>query len=251
VSDHATLNREYWTGLAERYAISGELKWAQDEITWGIYDVPEKELHALPDVAGKDVIELGCGTAYFSAWLARRGARPVGIDLTPAQLETARALQDRFGLEFPLHLASAEDVPLPEASFDIALSEYGASIWADPSAWIPEAARLLRSGGELVFLVNGRIQVLCFSDDDDAPVTTDFEKPYFREHRYAWADGSVNFYLGYGDWIRLLRDSGFDVLDLIEVQAPEDAVDNEHGLAGPEWARRWPVEEIWRAREMA
>jgi SAM-dependent methyltransferase len=250
VSDHAELNREYWTGLAEQYATSGELNWAHDEITWGIYDVPETELHALPGVAGKDVIELGCGTAYFSAWLARRGARPVGIDVTPAQLETARALQARFELPFPLHLASAEDVPLADASFDVALSEYGASIWAEPYEWIPEAARLLRPDGELVFLVNGRIQVLCFPDDEDAPVTTTFEKPYFREHRYAWSDGSVNFYLGYGDWIRLLRAYGFEVLDLIEVQAPEDAADNEHGLAGPEWARRWPVEEIWRARKI-
>ena len=35
---------------------------------------------------GLDVVELGCGTAYFSAWLARRGARPVGFDVTAAQL---------------------------------------------------------------------------------------------------------------------------------------------------------------------
>ena len=74
-----------------------------------------------------DTIELGCGTAYISAWLARRGARPVGIDITPAQLETARRMQGEFGLDFPLLEASAEDVPLPDESFDLAISEYGAS----------------------------------------------------------------------------------------------------------------------------
>jgi SAM-dependent methyltransferase len=212
--------------------------------------VPESELRALPDVADKDVIELGCGTAYFSAWLARRGARPVGVDVTPAQLDTARAMQAKHGLEFPLLLESAESVPLPDASFDLALSEYGASIWADPAKWVPEAARLLRPGGELVFLVNGRIQTLCFPDDDAEPVTTAFRQVYFRDPRHAWPDGGVNFFLAYGEWIRLLRANGFDVVDLIEVQAPEGAPENRHGLADPAWSRKWPVEEIWRARKV-
>ena len=114
-----------------------------------MFAIPESELDVLGDVAGLDVVELGCGTAYFSAWLARRGARPVGVDPTPAQLATARELQAEFGLEFPLVEAVGEAVPLPDASFDLALSEYGASIWADPYLWIPEAARLLRPGGRL------------------------------------------------------------------------------------------------------
>ena len=62
----------------------------EEEITWGVFGVPEREVGVLGDVSGLDVVELGCGTAYFSAWLARRGARPVGVDVTPAQLETAR-----------------------------------------------------------------------------------------------------------------------------------------------------------------
>ncbi len=206
----------------------------------------------LPDVAGKDVVELGCGTAYISAWLARLGARPVGVDLTPAQLATAREMQSRHGLEFPLVEASAEDVPLPAASFDLAVSEYGASIWADPYRWIPEAARLLRPGGELVFLVNGTFSVLCWPDAE-APPTEALEHPYFGMHRTEWPDdGSVEFHLGYGDWIRLLRRHGFEVLDLVEVRAPEGAEPTRfEGLPGPEWARRWPSEEIWRARKRA
>ena len=50
---------------------------------WGLFHMPERELGVLGDVADLDVIELGCGTAYVSAWLARMGARPVGVDLTP------------------------------------------------------------------------------------------------------------------------------------------------------------------------
>ena len=111
-----------------------------------------------------DVVELGCGTAYFSAQLARRGARPVGVDPTPAQLETARRMMDASGIRFPLVEAPAERVPLPDASFDLAFSEFGASLWADPALWVPEAARLLRPGGRLVFLTNSFISFLCAID---------------------------------------------------------------------------------------
>jgi SAM-dependent methyltransferase len=180
------------------------------------------------------------------------GARPVGVDITPAQLATARAMQAKHGIEFSLIEASAEDVPLPDASFDLAISEYGASIWADPYLWIPEAARLLRPGGELVFLVNGVLSMLC-AQDEEIPPTTGLRRPYFGMHRFEWPDDvSVEFHLGYGDWIRLFRDTGFEVLDLIELQAPEGAEPHRYaGLPLPDWARRWPSEEIWRARKVA
>ena len=128
---------------------------------------PRRASRSLPEVDGRDVIELGCGTAYVSAWLARRGARPVGIDITPEQLATARALQAEHGLDFPLIEGSAEAVPLPDDSFDVAISEYGASLWCDPEAWIPEAARLLRPGGRLWFLTNTPLVMLTMHDEDE------------------------------------------------------------------------------------
>jgi len=250
LSEHAARNREVWSGWATDFVASAERNWAQEEFDWGVWRALESDLRALPDVSGKDVIELGCGTAYVSAWLARMGARPVGIDITPAQLETARAMQAKHGLEFPLIEASAENVQLPDASLDLAVSEYGASIWADPYLWVPEAARLLRPGGELVFLVNGTIAMLCMQEEE-IPPTADLRRPYFGMHRFEWADDdSVEFHLGYGDWIRLLRRNGFEVLDLIEIQAPEGAAPHRYGaLPKPDWARRWPSEEIWRARK--
>ncbi len=139
LTGHAAVNRESWAKEAPSYVAGAERNWAADEITWGILDVPEDELGILPDVDGKDVVELGCGTAYVSAWLARRGARVTGVDITPEQLATARAMQAKHGLAFPLVEASAEDVPLPDASFDLVVSEYGASIWCDPDLWIAEA----------------------------------------------------------------------------------------------------------------
>jgi SAM-dependent methyltransferase len=243
-------NREAWTEWAPEFAERAEANWSQDAITWGIWDAPESELRVLPELDGRDVVELGCGTAYVAAWLARRGANVVGVDPTPAQLETARRMQQQFGLEFPLIEASAEDVPLPDGSFDLAVSEYGASIWADPYRWIPEAARLLRPSGQLVFLVNGTLMMLTAPDALERPGRR-LVRDYFGLHRLEWSDDqSVNFYLGYGDWIRLFRENGFEVERLVEIQAPENAPQHRYEtLPDPEWARRWPSEEIWVARK--
>jgi SAM-dependent methyltransferase len=239
-----------WTatnaGYTDRAAPSA---WAQEDITWGVLSYPESEVCVLPDVDGLDVVELGCGTAYFSAWLARRGARVVGVDPTPAQLDTARRMQAEFDLEFPLVEARGEDVPLTDGSFDLALSEYGASIWADPYCWIPEAARLLRPGGLLVFMRLSTLVMLCGSDED-APVEERLHRPQFGMYRFEWSDGSVQFHLPPGELIRLLRRSGFDIEDLVEMQAPDDAQRHpEYDHILPEWARRWPAEEIWVARK--
>lgn len=133
--DHVAQNRDAWDRWATDYEQAGRRNWATDAVTWGIFDVPEVTLDLLPDdLAGQDAIELGCGTAYVSAWMARRGARPVGLDNSPAQLATARRLQEEFGIHFPLHLGDAEQTPFPDASFDFAISEYGAAIWCDPTA---------------------------------------------------------------------------------------------------------------------
>jgi SAM-dependent methyltransferase len=249
--EHVQKNRVAWDRFAADYVGSGEAAWATDEPSWGIFGIPEVDAHVLPDdLTGRDAVELGCGTGYVSAWLARRGARPVGIDISPNQLATARRLQAQHGLEFPLHLGNAERTPLPGGSFDLAISEYGASIWCDPDAWIPEAARLLRPGGRLIFLVNGTLSVLCtpVDADDETPVTTQLERPYFGMHRIDWPDGSVAFHIGYGEWIRLLRRNGFEVEDLVELRPAADATTTYPWMT-TEWARRWPCEEVWKARK--
>jgi SAM-dependent methyltransferase len=246
--EHAARNREHWDELAEGYVSAGERSWA-DEASWGLWSIPESELHLIDDVEGLDAIELGCGTAYVSAWLARRGARPVGIDNSPKQLETAERLQREHGIEFPLLMGNAEHVPYPDASFDLAISEYGACLWADPYVWVAEAARLLRPGGRLVFLTNGYLLMLCAPDAEEDPATDRLLRPTFGMHRFEWPDDpSVEFHLAHGDWIRVLRANEFDVEDLIELQAPADATSNA-SFVDPEWARRWPSEEVWVARK--
>jgi SAM-dependent methyltransferase len=250
LSEHAARNRAAWDVWAAEYVAAGERAWASADPSWGIWSIPEADVRALPDVAGMDTLELGCGTAYWSAWLARRGARPVGLDNSERQLETARRLQREHGLEFPLLHGSAEAVPYPDESFDLVLSEYGASLWCDPARWIAEAARVLRPGGWLVFLTNSPLIVMCWPEVGAAGER--LLRPQFGMRAYEWPenDGAVEFHLPHGELVRLLRRLSLEVLDLVELQAPEN------GDAGQwsenvtlEWARQWPSEEIWVARK--
>jgi ubiquinone/menaquinone biosynthesis C-methylase UbiE len=246
----AAKNRVYWTRAnAEYTGPTAAEKWAQPEISWGIWDKPEPELGVIGEVDGLDVVELGCGTAYFSAWLARRGARPVGVDITAAQLETARGLMGETGLEFPLVEADAGETDLPDASFDLAISEYGASMWVDARRWLPEAARLLRPGGRLVFMRGSTISILC-SDDSDEHVHTELERPQAGLDRLPWADETVEFHLPHGELIDVLHECGFELERLVELYADADAVPHpRYDYVSVDWARTWPAEEIWVARK--
>lgn len=251
--EHVAANREAWDRMAPGYVEGGRRAWAASEPSWGIWSVAESELHLLPDdLEGKDTIELGCGTGYVSAWLARRGARPVGIDNSPEQLASARRFQAEFGIEFPLHLGNAEATPFADASFDYAVSEYGAALWADPYRWVPEAARLLRPGGELMLLTNGLIMQLAVEElVADDPAKAALRRPLFGMYRTVWPnDTSVEFHLPHGEWIRLFRETGFEILRLVEIQAPPDAVDSERfSFVTADWARQWPSEEAWVVRK--
>ena len=242
VSEWTKANAEFTDGAAERH-------WARDEILWGVFGVPESTIGCIGDVAGLDVVELGCGTAYISAWFARNGARPVGVDPTPAQLATARRMMRETGIEFPLVEAPGESVPLPDESFDLAISEYGASLWAEPSKWVAEAARLLRPGGRLIFMTNSNISQLCAPDD--GKLGTQLVRPLFGMYRMEWPnEEGVEYHLPHGRWIQLLRANGFAIDALYEVQAPVDAEEPVYyDYVTVEWGRQWPAEEIWAARK--
>jgi SAM-dependent methyltransferase len=149
-----------------------------------------------------------------------------------------------MGIDFPLVLGDAEHVPYDDGTFDLAISEYGASLWCDPYRWIPEAARLLRPGGRLVFLRRSPLFALCARSGGQA--STALLRPQFGLRR---VDGgtSMEFNLPHGEMLRLLRSQGFTVEDLIEIQAPQPA-HRDYAEVSADWAHHWPSEEIWKAR---
>lgn len=212
---------------------------------WG---VPQDDVPLFPaELSGLDMIELGCGTAYICAWAARAGASPVGVDVSTRQLAAARAMQAEHGLDFPLLQGNAEQVPYPDDSFDLAVSEHGASAWCDPARWIPEAARLLRPGGRLVFLRNSTLVNLC-QPTSGGPAVTTLQVQQRGMYRFSGDDEVSSFEPPASTIVRILCDAGFIVEDLLDVYAPDDAGTNDYGYVTGDWARRWPAEEIWKAR---
>ena len=253
--DTIAANVAEWTETNEQHTdASAEKAWAHPGILWGVFAIPEEQVGALPEeLAGLDVVELGCGTAYFGAWLAKRGAKVTGVDPTPAQLETARRMMEQTGLRFDLVEAPGEAVPLPDQSYDLALSEYGASLWADPYKWVPEAARLLRRGGRLVFLTNATLVYLTAPMDPDAQVGVELLRPMFDMYRIQWdGETGIEYHLAHGQWIKLLRENGFEIEALHELRPQPGAVDpSYYDFVTVEWAEKWPAEEIWVARKRA
>jgi|SRR5579871_1130296 len=250
--EHVRKNREVWDARAAEYAAAGERAWAENTPRWGIWGVLDSDLHLLPEnLSGRDAIELGCGTAYVSSWLARRGARVTGIDNSARQLATARRLQQEHGVAFELIHGNAETVPKPDRSFDLAISEYGACLWAEPERWVPEAARLLRPGGELIFLTNSYLMALCMPPENDVAASDRLLRPGFGMGRIEWPDDpGVEFHLSHADWISLLRRSGFEIEALIDVQ-PGPEAETRYPFVTLDWARKWPCEEVWKVRKRA
>ena len=253
--DHVPVTRRQWDEhVGDWFEQDAHARWTAVEPYWGMWRVPQSRLPVLPaELAGLSVVELGCGTGYVSAWLARGGARPVGVDVSARQLGTARRLQDAVGPRFPLLLADAERVPLRDGCADLVISEYGASVWCDPYRWIPEAARLLRPGGRLVFMAQSTLARLCVPEE--GPATDRLVRDLFGLHRVVRRDDEGGEYqlfaLPHGEWIRLLTRCGLIVEDLIEVRVPPGATNTDFPQLPDAWARRWPAEEVWFARAVS
>jgi len=250
LSTHAQKNRAMWEAISDSYEQAHALDLSGEKaMCWGLWRIPEAELHILGEVAGKDVLELGCGAARWSIALAGCGARPIGLDLSSRQLQHARRLMVQAGVDFPLIQASAEAVPLPDAGFDIVFCDWGAMTFCDPYHTVPEGARLLRPGGLFAFATAAPIQFLC-QDMQTDHLTDCLVNDYFGLRRLEWED-QVNFQLPYGEWIRLFRENGLLVEDLIETQPPDGGTSSYRDAAETEWARRWPMENIWKLRKQA
>ena len=161
-----------------------------------------------PDAAGasqgKDVVELGCGTAYFGAWLKRRGAaRVVGVDITPGAARDGSAdgrASSVSGSSSSRRTRRRRVFPTSRSISRSRSTEPRSG--AIPYKWIPEAARLLRPGGELVFLRNATLAVLCWTDDERGE--RDVAAPPARDCGGSTGedDGTTEFQLGHGEWVK-------------------------------------------------
>ena len=254
LAEHVRENRRYWDAMAADWVVAGERAWADSDASWGMWDIPNRDLPLLADdLTGVHAIELGCGTGYVSAWMRRRGATVYAIDNSERQLETARRLYELHGLDgIEWVHGDAESVDQPDGSFDLAISEYGAAIWCEPRTWLTEAHRLLRPGGELTFLGNHPLAMVCAPLDGSVPITEHLERSYFGLGVLDWREavdepGGIEFNMPISAWIRLFAEVGFDVFDYVEIQAPATATGTKFTVTA-DWAQRFPSEQVWRLR---
>ena len=248
-SQDARSNQRWWDDYAVAYLSEHDEQLSIDEPCWSVWKLPEADVGALGDFDGRDVVELGGGAGQFSISLARRGARCTMVDISAEQVALAERMLDHVeaadGVRPPVRLVQADagNTGLDDASFDIAFSDYGASMFADPLEWVPEAARLLRPGGRLAFSAITPILECCWPEQIGT-TTNELVKDYFGLHRIV--DRAVYYNLPYGEWIRLFRRSGFDVIDMIETRPPDGVTETLYRSPNQvAWARRWPAEMIW------
>lgn len=253
--NHVTINRDVWDADAPNWVALGERLWALDMPEWGIWGVSEQELSLLPDdMTGMTAIELGCGTGYVSGWMARRGADVTAIDVSAAQLTTARRLADTHDTRITFIEGNAEATALPDATFDFAISEYGAAIWCPPEIWLREAWRLLRPGGRLVFLGNHPLALIC-SPLSGAPCDRTLHRPYRNLQSVDWTEVEIDpsgicFCLTFAGWMDLFAEIGFTVTGYQELYAPEDAT-GVRAFVPADWGREYPAEQVWHLAKPA
>ncbi len=245
MSDHERHNRAFWDADADDYQAEHAPELDVAPRAWGVWRIPESELRVLGDVRGLDVLEYGCGAAHWSVALAADGARVTGLDQSRGQLRHARALVEASAAPVTLVCAAGEALPFPDASFDLVFCDHGAMSFCDPERSVAQVGRVLRGGGRLVFLHSTPWPYLAWNPKRER-VTRRLRRSYFGMRRFddGEGEGTVDFQLPYGEWIRCFRSHGLVVDDLIELRAPKHArttfVDFD-----PRWARRWPAEQIW------
>jgi ubiquinone/menaquinone biosynthesis C-methylase UbiE len=246
-SRHVRSNRRSWDREAKEYEARHRrgLR-GKKELAWGLWRLPESSIGLLGDVRGRRILELGCGAARWSVGLARKGAHPVGLDVSRPRLNQARRVLRAARSDFPLLQADAERLPFRDRSFDLVFCDWGAMTFCDPERTVPECARVLEEGGLLVFSTASPFRYVAFDIAKDRQDLR-LRRAYFGMRRLDIFD-SVEFQLPYGEWIELFRTHGFQVERLIETKPEAGQGTSYLPARDNRWAARWPMEVIWRVR---
>ncbi|MDT9594561.1 class I SAM-dependent methyltransferase [Nocardioides zeae] len=220
-------NRSDWDRHADDYQAEHGAFLGDAGFVWGPEGLAEDEAGLLGDVAGRRVLDLGCGAAQCARWVRERGGEAYGLDLSFRQLQHARRIDDdRDAAGVPLVHATATRLPFADRVFDVVLSSYGAlQFVADADALVAEVARTLRPGGRFAFSVTHPVR--WSFPDDPGPAGLVAATSYWDRRPYVETDpqtGEVTYaehHRTLGDWVRLLARHGFRLDDLVEPEWPE------------------------------
>jgi len=101
--------------------------------------------------SGQRVLDVGCGTGPVAVTAARKGARVTGLDLTPELLERARENSRIAEVDIEWRQGDAEELPFPDNTFDVVLSQFGHMFAPRPEVAVAEMLRVLKPGGTVAF----------------------------------------------------------------------------------------------------
>ncbi|MEU6170749.1 class I SAM-dependent methyltransferase [Streptantibioticus parmotrematis] len=226
VAESSRASRGWWDRNADEYQGEHGAFLGDDRFVWGPEGLDEADAALLGPaaaLAGTRVLEIGCGAAQCSRWLAARGARPVALDLSHRQLQHALRIDDgRPG--FPLVQADAGTLPFADGSFDLACSAYGGVPFvADSARVMREVHRVLRPGGRWVFSVTHPVRWAF--PDEPGPEGLTVSASYFDRTPYVEQDEAgravyVEHHRTLGDRVREIAAAGFRLADLVEPEWP-------------------------------
>lgn len=226
IPESVSASRRWWDADAEGYLAEHGAFLGDARFVWCPEGLSEADVHLLGEVAGRRVLEVGCGAAQSARWLLAQGAEPVGLDLSMGMLAGSRRLDATTGLAVPVVQADAARLPFASGSFDLACSAYGAVPFvADSAAVMCEVARVLRPGGRWVFSVTHPIR-WCFPDDP-GPAGLLARDSYFDRTPYVEQDESgvatyVEHHRTFGDRVRDIAAAGLHLVDVVEPEWPAD-----------------------------
>jgi SAM-dependent methyltransferase len=249
-------NRAWWDADAADYHLAHAdflgVDSAEGEFVWCPEGLHEGDVRLLGEVAGRAVLEVGCGSAPCARWLAAHGAHVVGLDLSRAMLQRGLAAMRSGGPQPSLVQASADALPFADASFDIACSAFGAVPFvADSATVMAEVARVLRPGGRWVFSVNHPMRWVF--PDDPGPAGLTATIPYFDRTPYVEVDGGgVPIYAEHhrtmGDRVHEIVAAGLILVDLVEPAWPP-GLEREWGQWSPLRGEIFPGTAIFCCRK--
>ena len=223
--ESAAANRRWWDAEAPSYQDEHGDFLGDADLLWCPEGVREQDARLLGEVAGRDVLDVGCGAAQSARWLVRQGARVTAFDVSLGQLREARRLDARSGTPVPrLVQADAQRLPFRDAAFDVACSAFGGVPFvADSAGTMREVARVLRPGGRFAFSVTHPTRWAF--PDDPGPGGLTVRQSYFDRTPYVEVDDDgtasyVEHHRTLGDRVRELVAAGLVLEDLVEPEWP-------------------------------